>query len=93
MNAFMVLDEMCNRDPKGETIVSFMSPDNFIEAKTGKGGWGFVKMAVNNETILKLLHRKHVKLVLLAYDIDAFTEVKKSMEEKSPEVANDSNRP
>lgn len=82
VNAFMVLDEMCNRDTKGETIVSFMSPDNFLEAKTGRDGWGFVKMAVNNETIHKLFHKKHIKLVLLAYDIDDFIDVKKSMERK-----------
>jgi hypothetical protein len=79
-NSFHVLDEMCNKDPNGEYIVMFMSPDNFMEAKTGRGGWGFVKMAVNNETIQKLFHRQKVKLVLLAYDMDKYFEVKNEME-------------
>ena len=81
-NAFYVLDEMCKRDTGGEHIVSFMSPDNFIEARTGRSGWGFIKMAVNNDTIHNMLHKQHVKLVLIAYDIDNFIAVKKDMESK-----------
>lgn len=87
-NGFLVLNEMCNRDTKGEYIVSFMSPDNFLEAKTGKAGWGFVKMAVNNDTIIKMLHKPHVKLVLLAYDIDNYREVAISMDSEKENVKN-----
>ncbi|NLI28293.1 MAG: hypothetical protein GX413_13095 [Acetobacter sp.] len=82
VSAFSVLDEMCTRDPKGEHIVSFMSPDNFLEAKTGKDGWGFVKMAVNNDTIIRLMHKPSVKLVLLVYDVANFKEIKNDMEIK-----------
>jgi len=81
-NAFSVLDEMCNVDPIGEYLVMFTSPYNFLEAKTGKDGWGFVKMAVNNETIQKLFFKQQLKLVLLVYDIDKFAEIKNGMADK-----------
>jgi hypothetical protein len=84
-NAFYVIDEMFQRDPKGEFAVAFMSPDNFLEARTGKDGWGFVKMAVNNDTITKLFLRQKIKLVLIAYDVDNYLEVQKSMDTKRVE--------
>lgn len=80
-NAFYVLDEMCKRDPDGKHIVAFMSPDNFIEAKSGKNGWGFVKMAVNNETINKLFFSNStIKIALIIYDLDTYTEINNEIE-------------
>jgi hypothetical protein len=84
MGAFQVLNEMCNQDPNGEYLRAFMSPDNFIEAKQGKGGWGWIKMAVDNTTMFRMLTGQKIKLVLFAYDIDKYKEVEKSLKESEP---------
>lgn len=81
VSAFDVFNKMCDLDPEGKAMKAFMSPNNFKGANTGKNGWGTIKMAVDNQTILDLaLENKHIKLVLFAYDCDEFTRVKQLLE-------------
>jgi hypothetical protein len=84
--AFDVIGKMFENDPKGEHAVAFISPDNFLEAKSGKDGWGFVKMAVNNDTVFKMLTQQNIKLVLIAYDIDNYKEIAESIDKPEPPV-------
>jgi len=77
---FQVLSKMCEQDQTGEFQRAYMAPDNFIEAKTGKQGWGFIKMAVDNKTILELMTSRKLAIVLMVYDIDEFKRIKKETE-------------
>lgn len=79
-NSFRVLDKMFESDPTGQYAVAFMSPDNFIEAKSGKDGWGWIKMAVNNDTINKMFLGGKIGLVLFAFDVDKYREISKVIE-------------
>ena len=79
---FQVLSRMCERDQTGEFQRAYIAPDNFIEAKTGKQGWGFVKMAVDNKTIIELFTEKKTAMVLMIYDVDEFKRVKAEMGSK-----------
>ena len=85
MGAFQVLEEMTHQDPSGEYLRVFMSPDNFIEAKSGSDGWGWIKMAVNNDTIIRMAQGQIFKLALFVYDIDKYREVQRSMESEAQE--------
>ena len=81
VSAFDVFNKMCDADPDGKALKAFMSPNNFKGANTGKSGWGTVKMAVDNQTIIDFgISDKHIKLVLFAYDCDEFARVKQLLE-------------
>jgi len=79
-NTFVVLDKMFESEPLGKYVVAFRSPDNFIEAKSGKDGWGWIKMAVNNDTITKMFLGNKIGLVLFAFDVDKYREISKAIE-------------
>jgi hypothetical protein len=51
-----------------------------MEAKTGKQGWGFIKMAVDNKTVLDLTTGISLAIVLMVYDVDEFKRIKTEME-------------
>ena len=85
IKSFDVLDRMCENDPDGNHLKAFMSPDNFIEAKTGNNGWGFVKMAVDNQTIIDMAtNQKMMKFVMFVYDVDEYIKTKLVTEGETP---------
>ncbi len=77
---FEVLSKMCEQDQTGEFLKAFTAPSNFMEAKTGKQGWGFIKMAVDNQTVLDLTTGRSLAIVLMVYDVDEFERIKAEME-------------
>lgn len=50
---------------KNGDIKAFPISSNMIEAQTGKNGWGYVKIAVNNESINKILLEKYTGILYL----------------------------
>ncbi len=73
VNSFDILKAMSDNDEK--TFKLFPGDTNFIEAKTGKNGWGKVVIAVDNKTIedLFLLDRQTV-CALIFYNMDKYQE-------------------
>ena len=80
VDSFHVLSEMCDQDQTGKFQKAFTAPNNFMGANTGKDGWGFIKMAVDNQTVLDLATGRNLAIVLLVYDIDEFKRIKSEME-------------
>ena len=76
MDNFSVISKMCDLNDK--SILAYDS-GNFISARTGKDGWGEVRMAVDNDTIMRL-ESENLNLYLLIYDIKKFIEIRKQME-------------
>jgi len=70
---------MCELNDK--SILAYDS-GNFIYARTGKNGWGEVRIAVDNDTIMRL-ESENLNLYLLIYDIKKFIEVRNQMEEEN----------
>lgn len=76
---FDVLKKMADENSQG---IKAYTGGNFMEAKTGKDGWGFVKMAVDNKTIAEMAAGKNLAVILMIYDRDEFSKVKAEMEPK-----------
>jgi hypothetical protein len=82
VDAFDVLKRMCADDEK--TFKMFPGDTNFIEAKSGKDGWGKVIMAIDNGTIEELFLDGQNVCVLLFYNMDKYRETEqKILEEMS----------
>jgi hypothetical protein len=80
VNNFDVLKKMS--EDNNPSFKMYPHDSNFMGAHMGKKGWGYVKIAVDNDTILKMaIHNKTI-FNLLAYDSDSFKETKEKMEEE-----------
>ncbi len=73
---FDVLKKMCEQDQEGKYTKAYTGNTNFMDAQTGKDGWGFVKMAVDNKTIIEIAQNKNLLMMLLVYNLDEFRRVK-----------------
>ena len=81
INAFDVLKRMSLDDEK--TFKMFPGDTNFIEAKSGKDGWGKVVMAVDNGTIGELLLDGQNVCVLMFYNMDKYRETEQKILEET----------
>ena len=78
VSSFDVLNKMCDGDAEGKVLRMFAG-NNLIEAKTGKNGWGFAKIAINNETVNNMGF-DNWNIALLVYDPKAFKATKAELE-------------
>lgn len=77
VNSFDVLKKMCLDNE--QTFKMFPGDTNFIEAKTGKDGWGKVVMAVDNGTIEELFLNGKKVCALMFYDMDKYKETEQKI--------------
>jgi hypothetical protein len=77
---FDVLKKMCEQDQEGKYTKAYAGNTNFMDAQTGKDGWGYVKMAVDNKTIFDIGQNNNLLMMLMVYDLDEFKRVKAEME-------------
>ena len=50
------LQKLDNIGKRGGDIKAFVLSSNFIEARTGKDGWGFVKIAIDNASVPRMFN-------------------------------------
>lgn len=75
---FLVLSRMC--DKNDTSIKGYSGSTNFISADTGRDGWGEVRMAVDNATIMNEILNNKATIFLLIYDSNIFKQIKTEME-------------
>jgi len=77
INNFDIIKEMSLQNNQSFKL---FPASNVEQVSTRKGGWGFVKIAIDNLTADQIMREKNLFIGLLVYDLNEFDRIKKEMQ-------------